>query len=112
MENDDLIHIFRQVTVDDFCHIEVDSKIPDDRLYCFKLFFKYADIMDDDILERIAEEEVLIKFNSEKKQERNYLLWRYIILMILKIHGHGYGERINWLIDLFGIMRMIWIKNF
>lgn len=36
MENDDLIHIFRQVTVDDFCHIEVDSKIPDDRLYCFK----------------------------------------------------------------------------
>lgn len=60
--NDDLLYIFKQVTVSDFCHIEIDTKYPDERLYCFKLYFKYADVSEDDILSVIAEEEILVKF--------------------------------------------------
>lgn len=41
-------------------------------------FFKYADIMDDDILERIAEEEVLIKFKFREEAGKK--------LFIMTIH--------------------------
>lgn len=75
--NNDLLEVFRNVDFVDFCHIEMDSAYPTEKLYCFKLYREYSDKLAD-ILKAICEEEVLIKFKFREHADKK--------LFIMTIH--------------------------
>lgn len=75
--NNDLLTIFRNVELTDFCHIEIDSAYPTEKLYCFKLYREYSDDLDV-VLKAICEEEVLIKFKFRERANNK--------LFIMTIH--------------------------
>lgn len=74
--NNDLLRIFRNVEIRDFCHVEMDSKYPTEKLYCFKLYREFSRDLEV-VIKAICEEEVLIKFKL-----RDYANKRLFIMTI------------------------------
>lgn len=75
--NNHLLEIFKSIEITDFCHAEIDSALPTEILYCFKLYREFSEDLKS-VLKVICEEEVMMKFKLREYSDKK--------LFIMTIH--------------------------